>query len=277
MTIPQKQAGNFRRRHSQASPLQGPGDVATRGTKSKADQVKLVREADPTALIWDVITERFQAELAEGVSALPAKMAREIELAVTWMMRHEKLAGVMRDGSLIGGAPEVSLIYEDSGVRLKARFDYLYPTLALDLKSYRPWRPRATKKNVLKAIEQFRYDLQAAAYRRAFYAAQRLYNAGELLVHGEPPTSDFVDRLFRSESIQWIWCMTKAVSAPTSELFEFPDDLMVFQAGVREIEAAIRTYRDYRDRFGDDADWMPDPHVEILSDEDFPQSFGIYS
>ena len=29
VTIPQKQAGNFRRRHSQASPLQGPGDVAS--------------------------------------------------------------------------------------------------------------------------------------------------------------------------------------------------------------------------------------------------------
>jgi hypothetical protein len=251
--------------------------VSTRGTKTKADRVKLIREADATQPIWDVIKQQFEDSLTEGVTGITAKMAKEIQLAIEWMTRHQKLAGVMDDGAFYGGSPEVSLFYEHDGVRLKCRFDYVYPGLFVDLKSYRPWRPRETRKNVIKAIRDFRYDLQSAAYRKGFARARELYFAGQLAIHGEPPTDNFVDLLFQKDNIQWLWLMVKATGAPTSTLVEFPDELHVFEAAAREIEHAIHIYKSMVQQFGDDKDWMPEPDVLVLDDSDFPANFGIYS
>lgn len=251
--------------------------VSTRGTKTKADRVKLIREADPTVHVWDVIKAQFEDSLTDGVTGITAKMAKEIALAIEWMGRHPKLAGVMMDGAFFGGAPEVSLFYEHEGVRLKCRFDYVYPGLFVDLKSFRPWRPREMRKTIIKAIRDFRYDLQSAAYRKGFAKARELYLSGNLAIHGEPPTSNFVDLLFQKDQIQWLWLMVKATGAPTSTLIEFPDELLVFEAAAREIEQAIAIYKSMVAQFGEYKDWMPEPDVIVLDDSDFPTNFGIYS
>jgi hypothetical protein len=252
-------------------------DISTKGCKSKADFVALVKTTDPTAHVWDTIVERFNAQIEEGVTALPAKAAREIELAVEWMTRHEKLQKVLHDGTFIGGSPEVSVFYEYEGVRLKARFDYLFPGIAIDIKTFRPWRPRETRKNVIKAIRDFRYDIQSAAYRKAFSAIREQYLAGTLQVHGEEPYERYIDMLFAKDSIQWLWLFVKAEGAPVSTLIEFPDELAVFAAARSEVEQAIGTYKQFREKFGTDKDWAPEADVIVLDNEDFPPSFGIYA
>lgn len=244
---------------------------------TKAELIALVLQCDDKAEIWDKIIGDFNASLEkDGGQKIEPKMAKEIAVAVQWLSRHPKVKGVMDDGAFVGGAPEVSYFYEDQGVRLKARFDYVYPSLLVDLKSFRPWQPTETRRAVVKAIRSFRYDHQSAAYRKALAAAREEFVAGTLPVHGEPPTDTFLDLLFEQDEVTWVWLMVKAKGAPTVSLVEFPTDLDVYAAAYAEMDAAIHKYAQLRDRFGDDKDWEPDPDVIILQRDDFPPSFGAY-
>lgn len=246
--------------------------------KRKEDLIRQVQAIDPEVEIWDdIIAFAENRAINAKATLIERKIDKEVELAVTWMQQNKILAPIMDDGAFVRGAPEVSIIYEDNGVRLKARFDYLYPGLVVDLKSYRPWTSRQDSKNIMKAIRDMRYDLQAAAYQRAYAAARDMFGAGTLAVHGNPPSEEFVKALFVPESVQWIWVMVKASGAPISTAVEFRNDLLVFEASAREIDNAIHTYRTLSEKFGADKPWMPESEVYVLSDEDFPPSWGLYA
>lgn len=264
--------------------------VSTKGASRKEQFIELVRAIDRKILIWDEIADQFKAEIDAGnVVAVDPRTRKQIEMASEWLQAHSKTGPVMKDGAFRAGAPEVTMVYEYRGVRLKARFDYLYPTLAIDLKSYRPWSGAgSTLAAIKKAIERMGYDIQAAAYRRAFEAMRTLYEAGELQVHGEPPTTDFVDRMFTAarevedpngnmvSNFRWLWVMVKASSAPQVTILEFPRELLIFDVADRHVEQAIDTYISMRDKFGADGTWRPDEEVIILDDTDFSPSFGSF-
>lgn len=264
--------------------------LSTRGLRRKEEFITLLREVDKNVLIWDEIEADFKREVEElGVVAIDPRMLTQIETAAQWLQQHSKTGAIMKDGTFHHGAPEVTIVYEYKGVRLKARFDYLFPTLAIDLKSYRPRGSGGSLMHAIKkAIETMGYDVQAASYRRAFEAARALYEAGELKVYGTPPTSDFVDLMFAAareqddglgnmvSSFRWLWVMVKASGAPQVTILEFPRELMIFEAADRDVERAIDTFISMRDKFGIDGTWRPDEQIVVLSDEDFSPYFGNY-
>jgi len=253
--------------------------VSARGATRKEQMIELIRQFDKKVQIWDEIVDAFKAETAAGnVTAIDQRTRQQIELAVDWLQHHSKTGPVMRDGTFIAGAPEVTMIYEYRGVRLKARFDYLYPTLAIDLKSYRPRIGGSNMAAIKAAIERQGYDIQSAAYHRAFDAMRALHADGDLQIFGEPPTADFVDRMFKQtdESFKWLWVMVKASSAPQITIVEFPKELLIFEAADRDVEQAVDIYVKLRDQFGIDAPWRPEEDVYVLADEDFRPSWGAY-
>lgn len=264
--------------------------VSSKGCTKKEQFIALVRQVDKTVLIWDEIETEFKAQVEAGnVVAVDSKTRQQVETAAEWLQAHSKTGPVMKGGTFRSGAPEVTMVYEYRGVRLKARFDYLYPTLAIDLKSYRPWSNGGSTMAAIKsAIEKMGYDIQSAAYRRAFDAMRALYEAGELKVYGEPPTEDFVDRMFAAahevddghgnmvSSFRWLWVMVKASSAPQVSILEFPKELLIFEAADRNVEDAIDIFIKMRDKFGLDQPWRPSEEVIVLADEDFRPSFGAY-
>lgn len=264
--------------------------VSTKGCTRKEQFLRLLRDAGSKALVWDEIVDKFKAEVDEGrVSVVDQRTLKQIETAAEWLQAHSKTGPVMKRGTFMAGASEVTMVYEYRGVRLKARFDYLYPTLAIDLKSYRPWTRSGTPLAAIKAaIEKMGYDIQSAAYRRAFDAMRDLYEAGTLEIFGEPPTADFVDKMFKAarevddgmgnmvSTFRWLWVMVKASGAPTATILEFPKELDVFQAADRNVEDAIDIYIRYRDKFGINETWRPDENVIVLANEDFRPSWGLY-
>jgi len=253
--------------------------VSTRGATRKEQYIELIRQFDKEVLIWEEIIGAFKSAIDAGnIVAIDQRTRTQIEMAVSWLQAHSKTGSGMRDGTFFGGAPEVTIIYEYRDVRLKARFDYLYPTLALDLKSYRPRVAGSTISAIKMAIERQGYDIQSAAYHRALDAARALYLSGELQVHGTPPSDTFVDQLLTgpADDLRWLWVMVKASSAPQVSVLEFPKHLMVFEAADRDVETAIDQFIMLRDKFGIDKPWRPEEEVIILDDTDFRPSFGAY-
>jgi hypothetical protein len=202
-------------------------------------------------------------------------MAAGIEVAAQWLQGSEKLAPFMEGGTFKFGAPELTVVYEVDGVRLRARFDYVLPGVLVDLKTYRPWRNTGEPtKAIVQAIGNFRYDLQAAAYFEAFDAAKQLWRDGK--VFGPDPYDGFLDMVFdRPEPPVWLWIMVKGDGAPRPRIVEFPRHLTVFKTAEIMIDNALRNFREMRDRFGLAADWQSDDPVVVLENEDFPAWFGI--
>lgn len=241
---------------------------------AKPELIALVQALDPEVPIWERITSAFQEKYPEH-RRLTAEMATGIEIAAQWLQSNKKLASFMDGGTFRFGAPEVTIIYEVAGVRLRARFDYVLPGVLIDLKSYRPWKNTGEPvRAVTQAIGNFRYDLQAAAYFEAFENARELWLSGK--VFGSEPYGDFLKMVFeRTDPPTWLWIMVKGDGAPRPRLVEFPRELTVFQTAQIQIGTALSNYRQMLDQYGPDADWQPDDDVIVLANEDFPNWFGI--
>ena len=239
----------------------------------KGELAALVRAADPDAPIWDDIVAKFESAYPED-RRLTWEMVEEIDLAATWLQGSKKLAPFMEGGTFTFGAPEVTIIYEVNGVRLRARIDYLLPGVIVDLKSYRPWRNGDPRSTIVQAIGNFRYDLQAAAYAEAFDAAEKLFREGK--VFGAEPYPDFLNMVFdRDDPPTWLWIMVKGDGAPRPRIVEFPRTLTVFRIAQDQIQTALSNYQQNLAEYGAENDWQPDDKVIVLDNESFPAWFGI--
>ena len=249
--------------------------LGMKGGTTKEAVSEMIRAHDPAAVIFDDVLTSFYAGLGTR-QAVKREVLDAIEEAARWMQAAEKIKDVMVDGTFTGGAPEVSIFYEDRGVRLKARIDYLLPVSAIvDLKSFRPSRKgKPVQFAALAAITDQRYDLQRAAYINAWREGRTLAAAGH--VFGDQPYRGFLADVYGQEHPNWIWVMTKATGAPQPIVIEWPAAQHSF-AGARsfeEIERGIAAYIENRDKFGDDKPWHPHHPVTQVEDTIWPYGFG---
>ncbi|MCW2195111.1 hypothetical protein AB7M45_007882 [Bradyrhizobium elkanii] len=250
----------------------------TKVGNTKALVATAIREFDQTIPIWDEIMARFETEHA-GKTIIPREAIEHIERAVEWMQREPKLAPVMEDGTFTAGASEVSIFYEENGVRLKARIDHLLSHAVVDLKSFRPFLQERLREAAKKAISRMRYDLQAAAYIRALKVAAKLFDEGK--VFDCPYSPSFLESVFAAlkvaerdpgseEALKWVWVLIKASGAPQPVVAEFDLGSMIFRQAAVDIDDAIKNYRLYVEKFGLDQDWVPELPAEVWGDTDFP-------
>lgn len=238
--------------------------------KTKPVLIKMVQDIDPDQPIFDIIKAKWAAENGDKTPLKPKRWA-QVETAANWVQRDPLLGAVMEDGTFSHGAPEVSIFYEDRGIRLKARFDRLLRHAIVDAKSFAPRGAGRIEDLALKAIGAMRYDIQAADYIRAWHKAKEMYAAG--LVFGEPPYSTFLDEVFDRDEPSWIWIMIKSVGAPQPLVIDWKATFAMGRAA-DDVERAIDTYIKLRDEFGVDSDWPPmRPAVEI-TDTELPPWFG---
>jgi hypothetical protein len=251
--------------------------VKADGTK-KEDYIRAIRTFDDDVVIWDEVLAKFEAE-SVGKTIIPRDALEHIERAAQWMQRDRYLGPVMEDGTFTAGASEVSIFYEDNGVRLKARLDHLLSHAVVDLKSFRPFFAEPVRPAAMKAVARMRYDLQAAAYVRALKAAAKLYAEGK--VFNCPYDPEFLASVFaalkvaeatprHNDALKWIWVLIKASGAPQPIVAEFDLSSMIFKTATMQIEDAIKNYRRNIERFGLDQDWVPENPSEIWGDTDFP-------
>lgn len=252
--------------------------IGVKAGKSKAEIIANIREFDHQVKIWDEIAAAFVAGAAGNI-ILDPQVRDEVEQAAEWMQRDPMLAPVMRDGQIISGASEVSIFYEDNGVRLKCRLDRLLPHGILDIKSFRPsvgWstNPRSLNRVLGRVIAQMRYDIQAADYIRGFRAAVDLAAAGHVFGGADLDHALLRQAVSRTD-LKWIWVLVKNAGAPQPFVRELPLNCNTFAAAIVEVEDAIDVYRRLRDEFGDDQDWPPQHAADAFHDTDFPVWLGL--
>lgn len=238
--------------------------------KKKEDLIKLLRDIDRDVQILDEIKANWEAASA-GKSILSPRRWSQIDLASQWIQRDPLLSAVMEDGTFIEGAPEVSIFYEDRGVRLKCRYDRFLRHAIVDVKTFAGIYGGKVVNIAIKAINRMRYDIQAADYIRGWHRAKILHADG--LVFGEEPYDGFLGECFDRDEPSWIWVMVKSTGAPQPLVVDWKARFAMASAA-DGVERAIDAYIDLRDRFGESEDWVPMHPPVTLTDDMLPAFFG---
>ena len=146
---------------------------------------------------------------------------------------------------LSDGRPEVAYVVEDpeTGVKLKAKMDWVRPGMTFDLKSFSQSRGKSIDKSVADAIYYEGYHRQACMYDHIRTIAE----GGE---------SGFIFGFIESEEPH------------EARIVQVQDaGNLYWQMAKVEVRALIRLYAECWQKFGDKP-WRTEQQVELLEDED---------
>lgn len=236
---------------------------------NKAELVARILGTGAAPQIYDQMKSAHDSS-NEGKTPLTAKQYAQIETAAQWMQSDATLSASMKDGSFQHGAPEVSVFYTEDGVRLKARFDYLIGHAIIDLKSFAPMYREVPASSITRAIIRQRYDLQCAAYVKAWHVGRGLWKDGR--VYGEAPEG-LLEKVYANGNPLWIWVFLKSTSAPQPYVRSLSSQEMVFGTAQHAINRAIEIYKEKVEAHGADNIWPPMNPPDALATDDFPAWF----
>lgn len=233
--------------------------IEAKGKRNKAELIEFARDNLPHALIYEVEERKYQEEHA-GKTFLSQKLLDKIEIAAAMIEKHPHLSKCFT-----GGYPEVSVIWEEDGIRMKARFDYLKPKAIIDLKTFANQMNKPIDRAIYGAMASGKYYVQAAFYLNAVSKAQELIKgSGDLAATPKAWLNEF---LTCEEHGFYLIFQQKGV-APLARGKKFPRG-MVYGAGIAAIEDAKRIYRECLAKFGSDP-WLDLSPIEDFRDDEFP-------
>ena len=250
-------------------------DAGAKVSGSKAEISARLKEVDPTATFLDEIVEAFHADCQErGVTALKAELYSELIQVASFILGDTRVRAAFQ-----GGRPEVSLFWEQDGVRMKARLDYVRlgkrdrkPIgVVTDLKSFSNVLDMPPERAVIRAIANTRLDVQAAAYFEGIKRIPEFVKSGKVF-GAEGINPDWITALGSVEPAdwQWYWCFYEKGS-PISLLRSTHMESPLLAAARMDLARALDAYRDNMAAFG--TQWrFVDPMADInVSLEDMPK------
>lgn len=165
-------------------------ELAERGLPKKSkddagvlDQAKRLAAAGYDGPIWHIAEEEWRASVKPGQVVIPAKAYEEI---IVDMERIRAVPAVHK--LLTGGVPEVSVFWTctETGIPMKARFDYLKPDRWVEFKTFANSSRKALFQAITDAIRFERYHIDAAGYMEAAEAVR----SGALAIMDEASTEE---------------------------------------------------------------------------------------
>lgn len=145
---------------------------------SVAEQAARIAEADASVSLWHIAEKAFRSSVKPGQVVIPAKAFDEITVDM------ERIRAVPAVHKLLtGGVAEVSVFWTctETGIPMKARFDYLKPDRWVEFKTFANSSRKALFQAITDAIRFERYHIDAAGYMEAAEAIR----SGVLEVIGE--------------------------------------------------------------------------------------------
>lgn len=158
----------------------------------------------------------------------------------------------VREDSLSNGYPEVTVIWEEDGVRMKARIDWLRWRGMIDLKTYGCPPDKMPLAFFLGQVATYGYELQAVHYMHAWSAIGRLMDEGR--VFGDVDLK-WLTRLRYQDKPGWRWVAIQTLGMPEVDWLDWNAGLAEGAAEAQRRQA-IAAFITYRDRFGLDQPWV---------------------
>jgi hypothetical protein len=223
---------------------------------------------------------KFEQAMERGErTAISAAWARALQLLRNAVDMHSVAPKYLRNGYA-----EVSVFWTDpDGIRLKCRYDYMRLRPVSDVKSYAHRAGQEPIATFVSAAESFGYDFRAAHYcHMRIEAVPALVGAGHVyegfiftetgkLQQVDADDMEFFVKAAAEPEPAWCWiaCMTQGF--PEVDAIEFPMSLMQFSVAAAQVDLARQTYREFRERFGDDPEtpWRADRGLVRLTDFNF--------
>ena len=227
---------------------------------NKPTLIERLQEHDSKTEIWAVMLEKH-ARAHAGKEMLPSQTIYEIEYAAAMIEKHPDLSKCFT-----GGFPEVSIFWEDDGVPMKARLDYLKTQAVVDLKTFSNPHRKPIDRAIATAMANERYHIQAAVYTRALTAAKEHADLGR--IYGEDiPLNEWLERFHNMEQT-FVFVFQQTGIAPVARAKVFPK-MLTYDCGKIAMEEAQRTFKEHRDRFGD-SPWVDMTPIGQFDDNEFP-------
>ena len=170
------------------------------------------------------------------------------------MIKYEKYFAIMesiavlrqgRDSSMFlsNGIPEVTIVFDDGGLRYRVRIDYFTPVCSTDFKTTRSLQDGHIKNE----FHQRGYDIQMALYKRARVRFKEQWEAGEASVYGTVDAKLF-ERFLRSEMNEFLFIFQRTTKPYPFRPLMPEDDTE--QSGITKIAKASHIYMEHMRKYG---------------------------
>ena len=228
-----------------------------------------ILEIDPGCILWPVIKDEFQEELAAGNREIVSR-----DVYAQCMRAFEAITA--NDAARIAissGLPEVSVFWKDiNGVPMKSRLDYLKPKAILDLKSFSNSSGAPLDRAVARAMATYKYHVQAYIYTQAAKAAKAMILQGHVFGNNPANLQQFADQ---PHDPRFFFIFLETGAAPNvlvREVTQTQGDVvsMLWESGKRSTVAAIETWQVFMDKYGRDNPWRENQQARAFQDEEFP-------
>lgn len=239
-----------------------------------AEMSARIREVDAVVQLWTEIEAEYLQTHA-GKEFLPKRVISQIELAASTVEANPATAALFT-----GGFPEVSIFWVDqaTGVRMKARLDYLTLEVIPDLKTFSNSQGKPLGLAVTTAMASYGYGVQAVVYLDAISQFKRLFrelgmeavHIGESLLNAAFDFEAWLKRLVKAPDHRFVFMFQETGRVPNVAIREFNRNTNFYDICRFQYEAGQAAYRAAVERWGYGQPWVEPAEIVTLEDEDFP-------
>ena len=256
-------------------------DLEIKKGGSTADLCARIQDADADAVLWPLIKAEFEG-LNDGKTIIKPELARDIERQARIVEMHESARKAFN-----GGWPEVSAFWiDETGVPMKARFDYLKARAVVDLKTFTNSLGLPLDAAIARTVANYRYHVKAALYMDAVEASKALIrDQGPDVVHGTEngtgrPSTDWLEAFIDPAPHAFVFVFLEAGAVPNVRVREFRQLMngaksgatanLYWQSGYAAYRQGVEIYRDCLAHLGPDLPWITPEPMRAFVDEEFP-------
>lgn len=232
--------------------------------KKKEELAERIRQTCDGYTLWeDVMAEARDS----GKTVLKAQDYDAILRASTMIKRNPSLENCFENG-----IPEVSVFWEDNGVRFRARFDYLRMNAIIDLKSFTNPMGKPIKQAIRLTFQNRRHDIQASHYMNAREKMRKFIREGR--VFGEVDR-DWLNRLadVNEYSFVFVYHLMDDHGAVVTQGKQIRPGGHIDAAAAAQIASLADIWRENYAIFGEDM-WVDLTPVEELTEDDLSNWLG---
>lgn len=267
------------------------GQPQTQGDETILQRAQRLRDAGCLAPIWHLEQAAWEHDKGER-QGIPAKAWKEIIRDMKRLRQNPEVAELLSDG-----AAEVVILWtcEISGIRMKARLDYLKADRVVDFKTFDNSQGRALEDAILGAFRFNRYYIQGALYWQAveeirkggldiigdfteaqgMLVAQIKANKARMRCFYVFQEKKGIPNILAREYGLWHGDASLRAAAPSDEAYaeaaeKFGNPSMLHRKADLEIQWSKTQYRKHLEIYGEESPWFPINMMGRIEDEAYP-------